>query len=70
MSRNEQIKIQEIVLNKLDENSRLSKFSELVSRLSKAISDITLREFYFKVIEASPVWFKACGKYCREVKFQ
>ena len=70
MSRNEQIKIQKIVLNQLDENSLINKVSELASRLSKAISDIILREFYFKVIEASPVWFKACGKYCREIKFQ
>ena len=70
MSRNEQIKIQKIVLNQLDENSLTNKVSELASRLSKAISDIILREFYFKVIEAFPVWFKACGKYCREIKFQ
>ena len=41
MSGNEQIKIQKIVLTQLAKDIRLNKISKLVSRLSKAVSNIT-----------------------------
>ena len=41
MSGNEQIKIQKVVLTQLAKDIRLNKISKLVSRLSKAVSNIT-----------------------------
>ena len=50
MPGNEQIKIQKTVLNQLAKDTRLNKVFKLLSRLSKAIPDISQREFYVKGI--------------------
>ena len=50
MSGNEQIKIQKTVLNQVSKDTRLNKILKLVSRFSKAITDILKRGFMLRAV--------------------